>query len=376
MKHNLLNWLFFVVVWLLVMLLYAAVAQSNINMFISISGLEELAINNPMVKYLASGYQYLEASLAGIFFGSLFFLIHRLSEHPLLQKRSFLFIILVKSLLYLGSIFLSGFLIFSSLQWLGVIPDGLQEKFTLSIVPLSFYLISIGFILLAILLFNFFLELSRKIGPVNLWPILTGKYHQPQQEERIFMFLDLRSSTYYAEKLGHMKYSKLIQDCFRDLSQMMNQHQLNIYQYLGDGVILTWPLEQGQNVPACVEVFFHFLQRINHRRDYYHQRYGLVPEFKAGLHAGKVTAAEIGNYRREIAYHGDVVNTAARIQDLCNQYDRNLLVSENLSGQIVATNGYHVDLIDSVKLKGKTKDVKIYAVSHHKVVVEEVGEAV
>ncbi|MGI9543740.1 MAG: adenylate/guanylate cyclase domain-containing protein, partial [Cyclobacteriaceae bacterium] len=219
-----------------------------------------------------------------------------------------------------------------------------------------------------------FLQLIRKIGPDNLWPILTGKYHQPQQEERVFMFLDLRSSTYYAEKLGHMKYSLLIQDCFRDLNLMMNKYQLNIYQYLGDGVILTWPLKGDLNVSSCVEIFFHFLQRIDDRKDYYHESYDLLPEFKAGLHSGKVTAAEIGNYRREIAYHGDVVNTASRIQDLCNQYDRNLLVSENLRGQLVSNECYHVDLIDSVKLKGKTKDIKIYAVSNYKVMAKEVGE--
>jgi hypothetical protein len=35
---------------------------------------------------------------------------------------------------------------------------------------------------------------------------LTGFYHKPRQEMRIFMFLDMRSSTAIAERLGHNNY--------------------------------------------------------------------------------------------------------------------------------------------------------------------------
>jgi adenylate cyclase len=63
-----------------------------------------------------------------------------------------------------------------------------------------------------------------------------------------------------------------------------------------------------------------------------------VPEFKAGVNAGVVTVAEIGDLKREIAYHGDVVNTAARLRSACNEFDKQLLASEYVIKNLKAAN--------------------------------------
>jgi len=44
--------------------------------------------------------------------------------------------------------------------------------------------------------------------------------------------MDLKSSTYYAEQLGHFKYSRLIQDCFNDLSASVLKNKAQIYQFV------------------------------------------------------------------------------------------------------------------------------------------------
>lgn len=60
-------------------------------------------------------------------------------------------------------------------------------------------------------------QVNLMLGEGNLSKILMGKFYSPREEERGFMFLDLQASTMLAEKLGHIKYSKLVQDCFNDL---------------------------------------------------------------------------------------------------------------------------------------------------------------
>ena len=75
-----------------------------------------------------------------------------------------------------------------------------------------------------------------------------------------------------------------------------------------------------------------------------------------------VTVAEVGDIKREIAYHGDVLNTAARIQDKCREYDRDLLISENFGTEIHELNGFNKEFIGEVNLKGKKETVKIYSV--------------
>ena len=82
--------------------------------------------------------------------------------------------------------------------------------------------------------------MDRKLGPGILFQYLTGKYFKPREEERIFMFMDLKSSTAIAEKAGHIMYSKLIQDCYQELTTPVKDNKGEIYQYVGDEVVICW----------------------------------------------------------------------------------------------------------------------------------------
>ncbi|MHC4457755.1 MAG: adenylate/guanylate cyclase domain-containing protein, partial [Planctomycetota bacterium] len=86
----------------------------------------------------------------------------------------------------------------------------------------------------------FILQVSDKFGQGVLISFLLGKYHRPKEDDRIFMFMDLKSSTTYAEKLGHIKYSQFIQDCFFDITDVITKYDAKIYQYVGDEVVLSW----------------------------------------------------------------------------------------------------------------------------------------
>ncbi|MEJ0056119.1 MAG: adenylate/guanylate cyclase domain-containing protein [Bacteroidota bacterium] len=174
------------------------------------------------------------------------------------------------------------------------------------------------------LLINFINQINKKYGPGVLVPLLLGRYRTPREEERIFMFMDLKSSTTIAEKLGHLKYSSFIRDCFSDINEVLYPFRAQVYQYAGDEIIVTWPESEGIQQYFCIRFYFACKDQFAMRADYYLAHYGLLPDFKAGLHTGMVTAVEIGELKRDIAYHGDTLNTAARIQSICNEYGRSL----------------------------------------------------
>ncbi len=215
-------------------------------------------------------------------------------------------------------------------------------------------------------LINFISQVSRKFGPGILLPMFFGKYHQPKVEERIFMFLDLKDSTPYAEKLGHVKFSQLIQDCFHDLNLIVLKFDAEIYQYVGDEVILSWKPKQGIKDLNCIAIFFAYQQKLAENILEYQSKYGLVPEFKAGVNVGEATIAEVGDIKREIAYHGDVLNTAARIQGVCNTYGKALMISEELESLLTFTDEFQSELVGEVPLKGKAKPVKIFSIEKRK----------
>jgi adenylate cyclase len=194
-------------------------------------------------------------------------------------------------------------------------------------------------------------------GKGQLIRILLGKYRHPSEEKRVFLFLDLKSSVAAAEKLGHIRYSELIQECYYDLDKSVIKHRGEIYQYVGDEAVVTWPYSRAIKNNNCVDCFLDFRQELVKRQSFYQQKFGLQPQFKAGLHGGPLTAAEVGGEKKEIAYHGDVINTASRIQNLCNQLGKEFLVSERLSLDLKS---HALVPIGSVALKGRVKPVVLY----------------
>jgi adenylate cyclase len=208
----------------------------------------------------------------------------------------------------------------------------------------------------------FILHVSDKFGQGVLLNFILGKYHHPKEEKRIFMFMDLRSSTTYAEKLGHIKYSELIQDCFFDLTDVVAKNYANIYQYVGDEVVLSWDFEKGLKNNNCINIYYDYMKVIGKRSKYYENKYGMIPEFKAGVSSGYATVAEVGELKKELAYHGDVLNTASRIQGICNKYSKSLLISEDLKAVLEFNPDYKKELIGSIELKGKQQPVNIYSV--------------
>lgn len=212
---------------------------------------------------------------------------------------------------------------------------------------------------------NFLKGVMRKVGEGNFRSWILGMLNKPMEQERIFMFLDMKSSTSIAEKLNHKKFSHLIQDVFNDL-EVVDNYQGEIYQYVGDGAIISWNLKDGLNRNNFLKAFFAFKKLIHRRRRYYRRKYGQVPKFKAGVHAGKVMVLQVGQIRRDISYNGDTINTAARIESKCNEYKQDMLISKDLYDSLEVKKGFGFKHIGEVQLNGKRKGVGIYQVKSRK----------
>ena len=139
-----------------------------------------------------------------------------------------------------------------------------------------------------------------------------------------------------------------------------------IYQYVGDEAVLTWKYHRGLRRNNCVTLFFEFQRILKYHSSYYREKYGLLPEFKAGLHGGKLVVVEVGSVKKDLAYHGDVINTAARIEGLCNQYGEDLLTSADLLQHLNLGAEYVVSKIGNLSLKGKKEPLDLFAINEDK----------
>jgi len=208
----------------------------------------------------------------------------------------------------------------------------------------------------------FFSEVSDNLGQGVLKNFLIGRYHQAREEERIFMFLDMKSSTTIAEKLGHVRYYQLLNEYYADITEAIIQTSGQIYQYVGDEVVVSWKLKDGINGNNCLRCFFTIKDIFSDRSEEYIREFGLVPGFKAGIHYGKVTTGEIGVVKKEIIFTGDVLNTTARIQSICNAHEVDILISNDLLFKLNTGDEYTLKEIGKCELKGKDKKIDILSI--------------
>lgn len=205
-----------------------------------------------------------------------------------------------------------------------------------------------------------FLQIRRLHRPGDLVKYVTGRYHLPEEVNKIFLFLDLKSSTAIAEKIGNTKYSSFLIDYFHDMTGAILMSKAEIYQYIGDEIILTWNFKSGVKDARCINCFFDILTAIEWNREQYLNKYGVHPEFKAALHAGQVSVTWIGTIKKEIVYHGDVLNTTARIQEECNKYGQKFLISEYMLQNVEIPEYLRSEFVGELQLKGKERKVKIF----------------
>ena len=279
-------------------------------------------------------------------------------------RKSFTKKILYKSLIYLVIILL--FLILLFITTANDMPAAITHKYfwsgvwgfftDYSLLSVSVYIASI------IVATQFYTEVSESIGQGVLSNFFLGKYYTPIEEERIFMFLDMRSSTEIAEKLGHVKYFEMLKEYFSDLSEPVIDYAGEIYQYAGDEMIVSWKLKYGLKNNNCIRCFFAMKESINRKAGKYKEKFGLLPEFKAGFHYGKVTTGEIGVLKKEIIFTGDVLNTTARIQGLCNQLNVDILISNVLLQKLDLYPLFQTKSLGETQLRGRGEKIELFTI--------------
>src|SRR5215469_3669290 len=138
-----------------------------------------------------------------------------------------------------------------SLQ-LALYPSPLSQYWLAYNLPLI-----LGIAFSASLLAGAIFEFRRLIGGRILGSFLLGTYRRPRCEQRIVMFLDIADSTALAEQMGELRVHDLITKFFFDIDQPIADHDGEVLAYVGDELIVTWPLsDDPQRNSRSLRCFF------------------------------------------------------------------------------------------------------------------------
>jgi adenylate cyclase len=211
---------------------------------------------------------------------------------------------------------------------------------------------------------NFALTTARLLGPRTVASFITGRYHRPRQEDRIVLFVDLVGSTRLAEQLGDAKFLGFLNSVFWDITDPVLEAGGEIYRYVGDEIIMTWPAEsaaRGRPAIACIFAIEDVLQR---RHDHYVALYDATPRFRAALHAGPLVVGEMGDVKREIVLLGDTMNTTARIEGVCRTIGHDYIASAPAMPERSALPpGVYAQSLGPLELRGKENVIELFALT-------------
>ncbi|MES1222316.1 MAG: adenylate/guanylate cyclase domain-containing protein [Bacteroidota bacterium] len=336
--------------------------------------LMEKGILGTLDYYPATGNPYTFAksvfvtSISAFIAGLLIGIIEIKYFHRIFIKMSFGKKILFKSIAYLA-------IIISFLLVVSAIVNSLELKANIFTGKVwvnvfaffsTFAFWSVGVYMAAIIVVSqFYTEVSESIGHGVLNNFFTGKYHKAIEEERIFLFLDMNSSTTIAENLGHVKYFEMLQEYYADLSEPIIKFSGEVYQYVGDEIIVSWKLANGLQNNNCIECFFAMKASIINQENKYKERFGLLPGFKAGFHIGEVTTGEIGTIKKDIIFTGDVLNTTSRILGLCKIYKTDMLISADLVKKLQLSAQFQIKSFGENELRGRDEKIELFTIQQN-----------
>jgi adenylate cyclase len=215
------------------------------------------------------------------------------------------------------------------------------------------------FSLAAALAINFVMQVSNLLGPRTLISFFTGRYHEPLQENRFVLFVDIAGSTGLAERLGGIGIHRFLDRTFRLLNGPVVDYQGEILGYVGDELIVTWPEKAGAVDARPLRCFVAMREALARAAPRFARDFGAAPEIRGSLNFGPVIVGEIGDIKRAIVFNGDTMNIAARLEELSRTVDGGFLASRAAIERFDRATPHGLRNLGAMPIRGRADAIEV-----------------
>ena len=202
------------------------------------------------------------------------------------------------------------------------------------------------------------------VGYRTFMALLSGKYRRPHAERRFFLFVDVVGSTAIAERLGALEAHRFLAAVFSAVAEPIELCRGEIYQYVGDEIVVTWVEAGGAADARALRCFFAMRAALVAEASRFVQRFGVQPELRAALHLGEVIAGEVGQVRRAIVFHGDVMNTTGRREQATREIGCFFIASAEALAALGPSPEIRTRDLGVLALRGRVEPVHAFCVEH------------
>ena len=223
--------------------------------------------------------------------------------------------------------------------------------------------IDIAYSVACVVLVNLVLGITNIIGPRAFLNFIIGRYHTPVEEKRFVLFVDIAGSTGLAERLGGVAIHRLLDRTFRLLTLSVIDYRGEVLNYVGDEVIVTWPERSGAIECRPLRCFMAMRDELSRATSQLEREFGVVPRIRGSLHFGPVIVGEIGDVKRAIVFNGDVMNTAARLEELSRNVEGGFLASRAAIERFGSTPPFAVHDLGCLPIRGRADGIDVVGIA-------------
>lgn len=200
------------------------------------------------------------------------------------------------------------------------------------------------------------------VGYRTFMALLLGKYRRPYAERRFFLFVDVVGSTAIAERLGALEAHRFLAAVFSAVAEPIEMCRGEIYQYVGDEIVITWVDADGVADARALRCLFAMRSALAADANRFVQRFGVRPELRAALHLGEVIAGEVGQVRRAIVFHGDVMNTTGRLEQATRETGCSFIASAQALASLRLPPEIRIHDLGTLALRGRMEPLHAFCV--------------
>lgn len=244
---------------------------------------------------------------------------------------------------------------------------------TNALLPLEFSLLTILMLYAVNVLISYFRETVMKQRIMDVF----GKYIPPQLVAEIskqpgqlnlegeskyltVFFCDLQNFTGIAEQLNPKQLTRLLNEYFNVMTEILYDHGATIDKYIGDSIMTFWgaPVTQEDHARRAVLSSLAMQEEIKRLSESFMKRGWPGPSMGIGINTGMMSVGNMGSkYRITYTVVGDAVNLAARLETLTRNYHVPTIVSESTMKEC---RDILFRALDVVQVKGKRNKTRIF----------------
>lgn len=224
-------------------------------------------------------------------------------------------------------------------------------------LPISVYLVFLSYTVTIPTAAIGMLRIIDMIGPRQFLQFFLGTYYAPKLQDRVVLILDMVGSSTMAEKLTPTDSLSFIARFIFDTSAAIRTNAGDVLSYTGDGLVATWQRKDVNRVLFAIEAMKAHIEANSH---IYKKQFGMIPEFRVGVHAGEVAVGQIGEEKLFLGLYGDVVNVAARLEQMNKELGTTVLLSDTVIHGISIPHQGKVKLIGKKSIRGREEEIEVW----------------